>query len=472
MRKIANMIWIWIGVGLLSACGSDQPVAPDTSAQQTQTFKVIVETMGEQFSRTSPIAASRRQPITGASSRQRFDKLELLILENKVPAKVVYKTSFDGWSNTDNKVSVPWVSDSGVGREATVTLTGAECLPDADYMVYAVGYESGSFGGYQPFKDVKIGDDFRTTEVVTLPEGEGLTEIFAGGEIFHVQGGKIYSTPSDQAELEDGNIHLRRQVAGTFGYFTGIPAAVDGKTVAALRLVRTRKNQSIILGGFRGVDDSENFRKENVINGTNPSTAFDAKLAGSVENNAFIVYEINLANWFPGNTGNAALPLDENRDGILNALDTNWQIDTTIFPEGSISLPAGTVFGDSYLISVAMTEEDIAAGLPTFEFQVLDESGNILKSWPVYLRDLGGEELNQRTIVSLPEGGEGRTEITLEDNPETEYCYSIVRNRLYSMGEKAHGQSYGEDTPIDLHLASNLVLDSQHEWNTTSVIPF
>ena len=88
------------------------------------------------------------------------------------------------------------------------------------------------------------------------------------------------------------------------------------------------------------------------------------------------------------------------------------------------------------------------------------------------MRDLGGDGLDQRTIVSLPESGEGRTEITLEDNPETEYCYSIVRNRLYSMGEKAYGQSYGEDTPIDLYSASNLVLDSQHEWNTTSVIPF
>ena len=40
------------------------------------------------------------------------------------------------------------------------------------------------------------------------------------------------------------------------------------------------------------------------------------------------------------------------------------------------------------------------------------------------------------------------------------------------MGEKAHGQSYGEDTPIDLNTVSTLVLDSQHEWNTTSVIPF
>lgn len=455
----------------LAGCSGSEVIQEEGSGQQesvTQQFTVVVESVGELFSQ-----ADSRRPISSVDPEQSFDKLSLIITRYESPAEVVYMKTLDGWSDTHNRVSVPWSQGDSRGRKAVVTLTGDECLENGrDYLVYAVGYQSGTYGGYEAFEGVKLGDNFSRTEIADVPEGGMAEEIFAGAESFHVHDGKIYPVASSEAEEEEAVVVLRRQVAGTFGYFTRIPAQYAGESVAAMQLVTTRKNRTVIFGGFRGVDDEENFRKENVINGMNPRTDYNAALAGSAVNNAFVVYRINLANWFPGNTSNSALPLDQNGDGYLDAEDTNWQIDTDRYPDSSISLPAGTVFSDSFLVSVAMTEADIAAGLPTFQMQLLSANGKILKHWDVLLRDSEEEEQTVRTMVSLSDGNNGRAVVTVEDNPETEYCYSVVRNRLYTMGVKSQGQSYGEDEPIDMSQVDDLVLDSRHEWNAVNIIFF
>jgi len=466
----AAALAVWL-ITLVSCSGSELTLeeVPEQQESATQQFTIVVESVGELFTQ-----ADSRRPISSVDPEQSFDRLSLIITRYESPAEVVYKKTLDGWSSTDNRVSVPWSEGDTRGRKAVVTLTGDECLENGrDYLVYAVGYQSGTYGDYEAFAGVEPGDNYFRTEIADVPEGGIAEEIFAGAEFFHVHDGKIYSVASSEAEEEEGMVVLRRQVAGTFGYFTRIPAAVAGEPVAAMQLVTTRKNRTVIFGGFRGVDDEENFRKENVINGMNPRTDYNAALAGSAVNNAFVVYRINLANWFPGNTFNTALPLDQNGDGYLDAEDTNWQIDTDRYPEGSISLPAGTVFDDEFLVSVAMTEADIVAGLPTFQMQLLGVDGEVLKYWDVLLRDLGGEDmLAERTVVSLPDGNNGRAVVTVENNPETEYCYSVVRNRLYTMGTKSQGQSYGEDEPIDMSQVDDLVLDSRHEWNAVNIIFF
>lgn len=465
---IVCMGWLFA----LSGCSKSE-IAPESgNNQQTQSeqrFTVVVESIGELFSQ-----ANSRRPISSVSPQQTFDKLTFIIIRNEVPAEVVYKKTFDGWSSTDNLVSTPWSEGDTRGRKAEVKLAGSECLEnDKDYLIYAVGYQSGSYDNYVAFEGVNVGDSFYRTEIAEVLDGEAPEEVFAGAEFLHVRNGKIYSVASSDAEPQEAVVVLRRQVAGTFGYFTRIPVVCNGENVAAMRLVTTRKNRTVIFGGFRGVDDAENFRKENVINGMTPSTDYNAVLAGSASRNAFTVYNIKLANWFPGNIANAELPLDENGDGYLDAGDNNWQIDNERYPEGSIKLPAGTVFDDAFLVSVAMTEADIAVGLPTFQMQLLGANGKILKYWNVLLRELSDADLvAQRTIVTLPEGNDGRAVVTLEDNPETEFCYSVVRNRLYTMGSKSQGQSYGEDEPIDLSQTEELVLDARHEWNAVNVVFF
>lgn len=455
-----------------ASCGSDTPEGGNGQAEAAvQQFTVVVESVGELYTQASADSQSRR-PISSVSPIQTIDKLALIIVEEGNSPSVVYRTTISGWSDTDNLVSTPWNQGNSQGRKAVLQLEGEECLPDGEYVVYAIGYQSGTYGGYEPFRNVEVGDVYRKTEVADVPLGEYADEIFSGAEIFHVHDGKIFYQASSESEEEEGKVVLRRQVAGTFGFFTKIPVTVEGESVARVRLVATHRNQSVIFGGFRDVDDPENFNKENVINGANPRADYDCRLAGSEKDNAFLVYEVELCKWFPGNSANAGLPWDANGDGILDEGDSNWCINEDKYPEGTISLPAGSVFGDCFWIASAVTEADVERAVPTFQMQLLNEKGDIVKYWDVLLRDLEDEEaLQTRTIVSLPEGG-GRAVITLEDNPETEYSYSIVRNRLYTMGNKAYGQSYGEDEPINLEEAEVLVMDSRHEWQSGGFIIF
>lgn len=466
-----------IALMLLSACSDSSSL--DTEGQsgklQQQTFSVAVESVGELFEGGEGVnsaAVASRRPISSVTPTQTFDKLSILIVEYQSPAKVVYKKTIDNWSNPDNKASIPWSTEDGMGRYTTITLTGDECLEEGKtYMAYVIGYQSGTYGGYEPFKGVEVGDSFNHTEVATVPDGGYAEEVFAGAEIFWVENGVILSKLSDEAEAQHGLMVARRQVAGTFGYFTRVPVQVNGSSVAKLRLVATKRNRSVIFGGFRSVDDAFDFHKDNVINGMNPRTDYDCALAGSAVDNAFEVYEIDLRKWFPGNTKNGLLPLDMNGDGYLDSADTNWRTDEEAYPKGTISLPRGTVFGDSFWVSVVMTQEDVDAGVPTFQMQMLDADGKVIKYWDVILRnyETAGEN---RTLVSLPEGENGRTVITELDNIDTETCFSIVRNRLYTMGEKSQSQNYGEDEPIDLSTAGVLVLDARHEWQIMNSIIF
>ena len=86
-----------------------------------------------------------------------------------------------------------------------------------------------------------------------------LKEMFLQVQNFLVENGVILSKLSAEAEAQHGLMVARRQVAGTFGYFTRVPVQVNGSSVAKLRLVATKRNQTIIFGGFRSVDDAFDF---------------------------------------------------------------------------------------------------------------------------------------------------------------------------------------------------------------------
>lgn len=473
MKRI-ELKWIYPLLFMATACGSEQAITPADNEEQ-QSFSVVVESVGELFSGGEgviPATVASRRPISSVTPTQTFDKLAVLIVEYASPAKVVYKKTIENWSNPNNKASIPWSTEDGQGRYATITLTGDECLQEGKvYMAYAIGYQTGTYGNYEPFKGIEVGDYYKHTEVATVPEGERADEIFAGAEVFFVENGVVLSKRSSDAEVEHGLMMARRQVAGTFGYFTNIPVQVEGIKVAKLRLVATKRNKTVIFGGFRSVDDPLFFHQNNVVNGMDPNTNYNCHLAGSMQNDAFKVYEIDLCKWFPGNTVNALLPFDMNNDGYLDKYDENWQTDEETYPKGTISLPKGTVFGDSFLVAVAMTQEDVDAGMHTFQMQLLDTDDNIVKYWNVALRNYE-EDGENRTLVSLPDGVDGRTEIIQMDNVDTENCFSIVRNRLYTMGEKSQSQNYGEDEPINLSIANELVLDARHEWQIMNSIIF
>ena len=110
-----------------------------------------------------------------------------------------------------------------------------------------------------------------------------------------------------------------------------------------------------------------------------------------------------------------------------------------------------------------MTHDDVVSGTPTFQMQLLDAAGAVVTHWVVALRDFECTDRN-RTLVSLPDGPEGRTRVTHGENLDTETCFSIVRNRLYTMGEKSQSQSYGEDVPVEQRAAGVHELNANHQW--------
>lgn len=451
-------------VGLVCACSEKTDIDADTYGADVQEIIVRVESVGETLVKQKDPGENT---ITSITPYQAIDKLVMLIIDRS-NGNVVYKKIFDGWSSTGNITSVPYIEGDKRGREAIVNLKGENRLKkNREYVAYAVGYHTGSYGNYVPYKDIETGSYFGYTEMARLPEGEKASEIFAGAQSFVNIGGKIVADPVNPDISDNPAIILRRQVAGTFGYFTGIPVTVDGKKVKSLRLVTSKRNKAIIFAGFRSQENPNEFNQENVINGTEQSTGYDCRMYGSEQDNAFTVYRIELNEWFPGE---GELPLDMNGDGFLDGNDYNWTLPQYI-REDMIKLEKGCVYDSRYLIATAMTKEDVEQKLPTFELQILGEDDEILKYWDANIR--ADEALRKvRTIVELAPEIKGGIRIVTEDSPESNLTYSIARNNIYTLGEKNSDQSYGEDMPIDLSREQVLIMDVNPEWKGLDAIIF
>ena len=76
-----------------------------------------------------------------------------------------------------------------------------------------------------------------------------------------------------------------------------------------------------------------------------------------------------------------------------------------------------------------------------------------------------------RTVVTLASDGKTVTTTTVY-TPEAPLTYSILRNNLYTLGDKTSDQSYGEDTPIRLAEEDVLVMDVNPEWRAFDSIIF
>ena len=265
--------------------------------------------------------------------------MRILIVEYASPATVIWQTTIDDWSNPDNQASVPWSSATGRGRYATIRLPEHVRLEeDKTYMAYAIGYQTGTYGNYAPFAGVETGGFYRRTEVASVAPGEHPEEVFAGAEIFFVEGGVIRSRRSAEAESENGLLVARRQVAGTFGYFTRIPAVVGGAEVAlcgwCLPLQPQRHLRRFPWSG-RCVRFSQGQRDQRHRTAHRLRCATGRIAAGRC------LYRLchRVEPLVSGNEADDRLPLDANGDGWLDEADANWQTDVEQYPAGTISLP-------------------------------------------------------------------------------------------------------------------------------------
>ena len=439
--------------------------------------------------------------------------------------------------------------DKGMQIEISLKASNEENLPASKdgtkYTVYAVGYSEDTDydNGFRNASLTKgaafnqAGNFWAQTEEKT---GE---EIFAGeAKITAIQKGStnetcLIQTPESDAIYPESpakavpSIVLNRQVAGVTGYFTNIRTGkmTEGTGLTAepvkLRLVASGRNNrvkfvSLVSGETTTSTTAAAVNAVNyVINGAQNSELDnadeDARFLNSSTDDAYVVYEVNLAKWFKYSDaqtvkGEGVLAkrssfadCDLNGDGVVGFEDAvyyvygkepsdeelkNWSTDLKgengknklsdfwAIPESNKGqqLVAGSVFAGEFLIPFAQT-----TGKNTFELQLLDKDGQILDHWNVRIPE--GEKYNK------PGDGDVSTGViaTAESDISTS-IYNVFRNHVYSLGLKAQDTDNGgpvdptdpntpepdpkpepdkdDDEPSDLSVGQNLLINVNDQW--------
>lgn len=413
MKKYFMSVAALAGMMSLAACSSDDIVSP--ADNDVQTIKIAVASTGDK--------ATRGRDLNSEEPDQKIESVTVVI-RNKATNAVVYKGDIPKW----NTVSSTY-TDNGHGRKYTLKLEGADRLNAGEYTITAVGYTA---------------DDFKTNTIVDAKKGE----VAAGNFTAEVADGKAaqeaFAGESSIKLLEDHaainpSVTLHRQVAGYYGYFTSIPVEVNSKKVTDVRLVARSKNMKLTYGNFNSSFTTTNKDIMYVVNGSEPATTKDAKFKGSADNDAYTLYNIKVTEWFTKG--------DTNKDGILDEKDTNWT--NPLEPNGYKTYQPGTIFAGGF--AVPFTATDAA----TLELQLLDESGEILKSWTV-------------AMAAAQTKGQGVDGVALTV-PETAQNFSFFRNHMYTLGKKVDNTkdkpgTTTPDQPEPLDKSQSMILRVNDNW--------
>lgn len=482
------------GMLAFSACSNDDD--PISGGQNTevvedegQVIRIAVANAGDGLTTKSG------RPLYSSEAKQAIDKVTVYIV-NDAGTGIQATHTFDNWS-TD---AVSEVYDNH-GRQATWKLSADERLAVSNkYTAYAVGYTSeGSL--YQDEIDAYEGltttfEKFLTQ--VTLTADNLGEEIFAGALNFEVDAeGNI-----DVSEDPEANVlTLHRQVAGTMGYFTSIPTVKPGQYVKdgkvfgnnvadsengdaydktsakamSLRLVASNISDKIYFDYFNSLfteaqeDNSTAWFIVNGVLGTDYSGSDWATTFKDVNDNAtgYILYTINLGDWFPNG--------DVNEDGFLDELDAvgpeDWNTPANV--QGA-SFVEGSVFAGTFVIPFAKVQYR-----NTLQLQLVSGS-DVIRTWNINLPaddtqlypSAGHTRVwNGNEVTGFPALGADQTAV---DNyygtyfpfgiEEGETSYSFVRNHLYSIGEKMTDEAGPGDNPQPLDQGQNLILKVNDNW--------
>lgn len=411
MKKYFMSVAALAGMMSLAACSSDDIVSP--ADNDVQTIKIAVASTGDK--------STRSRDLNSEEPNQNIENVAVVI-RNKATNTVVYHKIIANW-NTE-PVSKPY-TDNGHGRECTLKLEGAERLNAGEYTITAVGYTAADF------KNNTI--EGATTGVAAgnftaeVADGKAAQEAFAGESSINLL--------ADHAAINT-SVTLHRQVAGYYGYFTSIPVKVNNKTVTDVRLVARSKNTKLTYGNFNSNFTTTNDKIMYVVNGSEPATTKDAKFNGSADNDAYTVYNIKVADWFTQG--------DTNKDGILDEKD-DWT--NALASKGYLTYQKGTIFAGGFAVPFAATTA------ATLELQLLDASGEILKSWTV-------------AMATKQSAGQGVDGVALTV-PETVQNFSFFRNHMYTLGKKVDNTDKPGTTPDEpepLDKSQSMILRVNDNW--------
>lgn len=425
---------------LFSACSSDDAVV-STEGQNEAVQQIVLQVA----SSGDGLSTRAGRPLYSSEALQTIQHVRVLIYNTKTNA-IVKDEQLD-WTKSDKY--------DNHGRQHTLTYKGNDRLEGGSYKVMAVGYSDNSDYTYAlDVTGASLTGKTYSDITATLKDGKkDAEEVFAGDATLTIgDDKKITNLTSGE---EDGlDVTLHRQVAGSFGYFCNIPASVNGKAAATLRLVVRGKNDKLTFNHFNSSFTTTGNTIQYYVNGSTSTTgaplATDAKFYNKED--GYVLYSINLNTWFPGG--------DQNNDGLLNADDTNWDHPADV----KTQVVKGSVFGSNFVIPF-----NYAEGKSTMELQLLDADGNIIKNWTVSIpeSDLNKVAANGATDASPS-------------------IFNVVRNHMYNLGVKTSTGTTtppdpsnpdpdpnkpdpdkpkpGTDEPEDLSKSQNLILKVNDNW--------
>lgn len=407
------------GMMSLAACSSDDIVSP--ADNDVQTIKIAVASTGDK--------STRSRDLNSEEPGQNIENVAVVIRDKA--NTVVYQTIINDW-NTKSSI----YTDNGHGREYTLKLEKGQRLKAGEYTITAVGYTAA---------------DFKNNTIVNATEGK-----FPGNFTAEVADNKApqeaFAGESSIKLLEDyaainPSVTLHRQVAGYYGYFTSIPVKVNNKTVTNVRLVARSKNTKLTYGNFNSNFTTTNDKIMYVVNGSEPATTKDAKFNGSAENDAYTLYNIKVADWFAHGDMNNDGILDE-KDALMTTKDGKEGWTNALADNGYLTTQKGTIFAGGFAVPFAATTA------ATLELQLLDASGEILKSWTV-------------AMATKQSAGQGVDGVALTV-PETVQNFSFFRNHMYTLGKKVDNTdkpgTTTPDEPEPLDKSQSMILRVNDNW--------
>lgn len=424
---------------LFSACSSDDAVV-STEGQNEAVQQIVLHVA----SSGDGLSTRAGRPLYSSQALQTIQNVRVIIYKDDA-TKTIVKGKQLNWKDSktyDNH-----------GRELTLTYKGDERLGEGNYKVMAVGYSDNSDYTYSLDVTGAAALTGNYSDITaTLKAGKVAEEVFAGDAALTINADKKI-TNLTQGEDDGVAVTLHRQVAGSFGYFCNIPASVNGKAAATLRLVVRDKNDMLTFKDFNSSFTTTGSTIKYYVNGSKSKGAtFTPDAQFKDGDNGYVLYSIDLNTWFPGG--------DQNKDGLLNAEDTNWDHPTDV----KTQVVKGSVFGSNFVIPFNLT-----SGKSTMELQLLDAAGDIIKTW----------------TVSIP-AKDVNTDVTNGNvADESASIFNVVRNHMYNLGVKPSNGGKTDpdpgnpnpdpkpdpdpdkpdpDKPEDLSKSQNLILKVNDNW--------
>lgn len=426
---------------LFSACSSDDAVV-STEGQNEAVQQIVLQVA----SSGDGLTTRAGRPLYSSQALQTIQNVRVVIYDATTNA--IVKDKQLNWKDSKTYTNH--------GRQLTLTYKGDERLGEGNYKVMAVGYSDNSDYTYSLDVTGAAALTGNYSDITaTLKAGKVAEEVFAGDAALTINADKKI-TNLTQGEDDGVAVTLHRQVAGSFGYFQNIPASVNDKAAATLRLVVRDKNDVLTFNNFNSSFTANGATGSTIkyyVNGSKSTSAATADAKFNNNEDGYVLYSIDLNTWFPGG--------DQNKDGLLNAEDTNWK-----HPDGvKTQVVKGSVFGSNFVIPF-----NYAKGKNTMELQLLDAKNNIIKTWTVSIpaADVNIDTTNGNVADASPS------------------IFNVVRNHMYNLGVKTSNGTTtdpdpnkpdpdpnkpdpdkpdpGKDEPEDLTKSQNLILKVNDNW--------